>query len=379
MTNARSRRHWTGPPRWSDACAGDAGHGRGGARRLGDDRVQRVQPAGEALARAARADPGQGRRARLRGAQRAGALAAARQDGRARRRAGRGAGVRVRGPRVGRVAARARGRRHRAAPGARRPAARATRRSCSTRRSTRSCSIRCPTGIRWSRPCCGGGCRWWSRADRSSSAHPFVAIDERAAGAAAAEHLRSLGHTRLAVLSLPFSLADRADRPLRLDARCTASPAGGSTGYGVDVGREVELNDRAHGEAAAGALLDGPEPPTGLLCMSDELAIGALRAAAARGLSVPRRAVGGRLGRHARGRAGRADDGPPVAARAGAPVRRADRERRDRPGRAAALGTGRSGRRPKALAVLCVKSLHGHSGIGRHRRRLARDHDPAAS
>ena len=59
-------------------------------------------------------------------------------------------------------------------------------------------------------------------------AHPFVAIDERAAAAAAAEHLRSLGHTRLAVLSLPFSLADRADRPLRADARCTASPAGGS-------------------------------------------------------------------------------------------------------------------------------------------------------
>ena len=48
----------------------------------------------------------------------------------------------------------------------------------------------------------------------------------------------------------------------------------------MTVGREVASNDRAHGEAAAGALLDGPEPPTGLLCMSDELAVGALRAAA---------------------------------------------------------------------------------------------------
>ena len=53
----------------------------------------------------------------------------------------------------------------------------------------------------------------------------------------------------------------------------------------MTVGREVELNDRAHGEVAAGVLLDGAEPPTGLLCMSDELAIGALRAAAARGLT----------------------------------------------------------------------------------------------
>ena len=64
----RARDSRSASPRWSDACAGDAGHGRGGARRLGDDGVQRVQPAGEALARAARADPGQGRRARLRGA-----------------------------------------------------------------------------------------------------------------------------------------------------------------------------------------------------------------------------------------------------------------------------------------------------------------------
>ena len=58
-------------------------------------------------------------------------------------------------------------------------------------------------------------------------------------------------------------------------------------GYGVTVGREVQNNDRAHGEAAAGVLLDSDAPPTGLLCMSDELAIGALRAAAARGLAVP--------------------------------------------------------------------------------------------
>ena len=56
----------------------------------------------------------------------------------------------------------------------------------------------------------------------------------------------------------------------------------------MTVGREVQSNDRAHGEAAASALLDSADPPTGLLCMSDELAIGALQAAAARGLAVPR-------------------------------------------------------------------------------------------
>jgi DNA-binding LacI/PurR family transcriptional regulator len=118
--------------------------------------------------------------------------------------------------------------------------------------------------------------------------HPLVAIDERTAAAAAADHLRALGHTRLAVLSLPFSLAGRADRPLRAEAPAHRVTRGRLEGYGVRAGREVEFNDRAHGEVAAAALLDGPEPPTGLLCMSDELAIGALRAAAARGLDVPR-------------------------------------------------------------------------------------------
>jgi DNA-binding LacI/PurR family transcriptional regulator len=119
--------------------------------------------------------------------------------------------------------------------------------------------------------------------------HPFVAIDEQAAAAAATAHLRSLGHERLAVLSLPWEIADRADRPLRTGEPKHRVTRGRLAGYGVTAGREVALNDRAHGEAAAGALLDGPEPPTGLLCMSDELAVGALRAAAVRGIVVPDR------------------------------------------------------------------------------------------
>ena len=119
------------------------------------------------------------------------------------------------------------------------------------------------------------------RAERAAAqGHPFVAIDERAAAAAAADHLRALGHSRLAVLTLPFSLSERADRPLRAEPPAHRVTRGRLEGYGVSVGREVAVNDRAHGEVAAGALLDGPEPPTGLLCMSDELAIGALRAAA---------------------------------------------------------------------------------------------------
>jgi DNA-binding LacI/PurR family transcriptional regulator len=45
---------------------------------------------------------------------------------------------------------------------------------------------------------------------------------------------------------------------------------------------------RDAGRRAAAALLDRPQRPTALLAMSDELAIGALRAAEERGIAVPR-------------------------------------------------------------------------------------------
>ena len=192
--------------------------------------------------------------------------------------------------------------------------------------------------------------------------HPFVAIDERAAAAAAADHLRALGHSRLAVLSLPFSLSDRADRPLRAEAPAHRVARGRLEGYGVAVGREVQNNDRAHGEAAAGALLDAPTPPTGLLCMSDELAIGALQAARARGLVVPRdlSVVGWDDTPEARARRPAADDDPPVPARPGAALRRAGRRpARRRARRAAAVGAWLSGSRPRGFRRPCVRASMG--------------------
>ena len=113
--------------------------------------------------------------------------------------------------------------------------------------------------------------------------HPLVAIDERAAARAAAEHLRERGHERIGILSIPFGGTDRADRPLPNRAPTHRVTRGRLSGY-RDVlpdapGREVAFNDRAHGEAAAAALLAQAPEITALLCMSDELAIGALRAA----------------------------------------------------------------------------------------------------
>jgi DNA-binding LacI/PurR family transcriptional regulator len=119
--------------------------------------------------------------------------------------------------------------------------------------------------------------------------HPLVSVDEAAAARAAVEHLQRLGHTRLGAIAIPLSEFDaRADRDvppggdavmrvtrLRLAGYRAAAP-------GIAI-REAAANSRDRGEAAAHALLDRPDPPTGVVCMSDELAIGALRAAAARG------------------------------------------------------------------------------------------------
>ena len=89
--------------------------------------------------------------------------------------------------------------------------------------------------------------------------HPLVAIDERAAAAAAADHLRDAGPYARSRCSRCRSRC-RTARTARCAPRRprTGSPAGGCEGYAVSVGREVQNNDRAHGELAAGALLGRP-------------------------------------------------------------------------------------------------------------------------
>ena len=122
--------------------------------------------------------------------------------------------------------------------------------------------------------------------------HPLVAVDEQAAASAAAEHLLGLGHSRIGAIAIPLGLfEDRADRAVPPDAFAAHRVTRGRlSGYrdavpGVVV-REVLVNVREHGERAAAALLDVSEPPTAILCMSDELALGALRAIGDRDVSV---------------------------------------------------------------------------------------------
>lgn len=129
-----------------------------------------------------------------------------------------------------------------------------------------------------------------------------VGIDDRAAAATAARHLTELGHRRIAVLSSPLlpdgwtGLADVTRQQAasyhvmreRLAGYRAGLTAGGIVWAGVPV-VECAPYGREAGYCGADELLDGPDRPTALLAASDELALGALRAATERGIAVPER------------------------------------------------------------------------------------------
>ncbi|MEV8503630.1 LacI family DNA-binding transcriptional regulator [Actinoplanes sp. NPDC051475] len=126
---------------------------------------------------------------------------------------------------------------------------------------------------------------------------PFVVVDPRvppprdtlavsAAHAAGARsltaHLTGLGHRRIGVVAGP-------DEWLASDARL-AGHAAALADAGVlaapELVRHVEPTV-AWGRRAAGELLDLPDPPTAVIGFNDKAAVGALQAAAERGLRVP--------------------------------------------------------------------------------------------
>lgn len=124
---------------------------------------------------------------------------------------------------------------------------------------------------------------------------PFVGIDNRAAGALAADHLLALGHRRLGVVALP------ADMPVAPDSRVVrvrrgfAERLAGFVARAAEAGLEpdsiaiadAETNSADAGTAAARTLLERRRPPTAVFAVSDVLALGTLSAAADAGVDVP--------------------------------------------------------------------------------------------
>ena len=101
-------------------------------------------------------------------------------------------------------------------------------------------------------------------------------------GRAATEHLLSLGHRRIGVIT---GVPDWLSSVERLSGHRAALA---SAGVRPDPTLVVESDWAAEGgETAAALLLDRPKPPSAIFAFNDNMAVGVLRAAQARGLRVP--------------------------------------------------------------------------------------------
>ncbi|GAA3193440.1 LacI family DNA-binding transcriptional regulator [Actinocorallia longicatena] len=110
-----------------------------------------------------------------------------------------------------------------------------------------------------------------------------VAIDNVLAARTAVRHLTSLGCRRIAAIG---TNPGRGTAALRLEGYRTALREAGMTESPELIVPALEYH-RQDGALAMRHLLDLPEPPDAVFCFNDLLAIGALRAAAERGLRVP--------------------------------------------------------------------------------------------
>ncbi len=110
---------------------------------------------------------------------------------------------------------------------------------------------------------------------------PFVGIDDRAGARSAAEHLRGLGHKRVAVLSFTTSLDPHGKLELDLSTeRLEGYKEGLGEAWDPSLVRVCRPNAPEPAREATLELLGEPEPPTAILAMTDTLALGALQAAA---------------------------------------------------------------------------------------------------
>ena len=120
------------------------------------------------------------------------------------------------------------------------------------------------------------------------AATPFIGIDDRGAARSAAEHLRELGHHRVAVLSFVTALDPGGALELDLSVeRLEGYREGLGDAWDAELVRTCRPNAPEPARKATLELLRGPDPPTAILAMSDILAIGALEAAAELGVSLP--------------------------------------------------------------------------------------------
>jgi LacI family transcriptional regulator, galactose operon repressor len=120
---------------------------------------------------------------------------------------------------------------------------------------------------------------------------PLAPLDARVPSVAAAnasgveqamQHLLDLGHRRIAAITGPPGWTATEER------RGAYRGALAAAGIPFDPALELEADfDFEPGAQAASALLELERPPTAIFAFSDMIAIGAMRAAQARGVSIP--------------------------------------------------------------------------------------------
>jgi LacI family transcriptional regulator len=123
----------------------------------------------------------------------------------------------------------------------------------------------------------------WTARDAAARA-PCIGFDNREAARQVAAHLLALGHRRIAMIAGQTRGNDRAAARVA-GVRDALAAAGLALAPPLLTERAYTVPD---GHAAMTALLALPEPPTAVVCGNDHLAFGALAAARAAGLAVPR-------------------------------------------------------------------------------------------
>ena len=120
---------------------------------------------------------------------------------------------------------------------------------------------------------------------------PLMPLDERIPSVSAAhmtgahlamQHLLELGHRRIAAITGPTGWVATEDR--RRGYHAALAAAGILPDPELEIRGDFEIRG---GVAAAARLFELPEPPTAIFAFNDNLAIGAVQAARARGLRVP--------------------------------------------------------------------------------------------
>jgi DNA-binding LacI/PurR family transcriptional regulator len=122
----------------------------------------------------------------------------------------------------------------------------------------------------------------WGRLSESDL--PYVDIDNVAAARTAVEHLLDLGHTRIGCITNAPPMTDTAAAD-RLEGFREALEARGLR-FDESLVRSGHFDERS-GLAAMTSLLERPERPTAVFVASDEVALGALKAAKTAGIRVP--------------------------------------------------------------------------------------------